>query len=316
MAEAAFVIPSLATDGVADVVTTKYGPITVTVVGDRSLTPCITFHDVGLNHSTCFQALLVAADTASLLVNNFCFYHIDCPGSQPGATGVPKDLLPITSHKLVDMVDEVVRHFQLQEFIGLGAGFGGYILAEYAARFPKSGMVGAILVSPPCQKASWTEWSYGKYVLAGIAIHNLPGYVVDQLIARLFSPSHRNWMGGGGSDLVCSFRRDISEMNAFGVGRYFSACLYREDLTPLLKEIKSHVLIATGDCSIYTNDTLHMNSVMDKSRTRFFEVERSGALCSEESPLELASAIQLFLRGLQGYGYGRPSWNLTLPSHK
>ena len=46
--------------------------------------PCVTFHDVGLCHGTAFQGLLVVSRSArrSLLLDRFCFYHVDAPGSR------------------------------------------------------------------------------------------------------------------------------------------------------------------------------------------------------------------------------------------
>jgi hypothetical protein len=39
-------------------------------------------HDVGLNHRSCFQSLLLASGPKSLLMKNFCIYHVDAPGCQ------------------------------------------------------------------------------------------------------------------------------------------------------------------------------------------------------------------------------------------
>ena len=67
--------------GVAHVVPTRHGPVTVTAQGaDRSRPALVTYHDVGLNHRTCFQPLFVCAGPRSDLVSRFCAYHIDAPG--------------------------------------------------------------------------------------------------------------------------------------------------------------------------------------------------------------------------------------------
>lgn len=68
--------------GETQLVETRHGPLAVTVCGDRSRTPCLTFPDVGLTHSTCWRGLLLALEGAkkSLLLRNFCFYHLDAPG--------------------------------------------------------------------------------------------------------------------------------------------------------------------------------------------------------------------------------------------
>ena len=68
--------------GTTENIPTPFGPIAVTIAGDRSKTPLLTYHDVGVNHQSCFQALMAASSHRDLLVRNFCFYHIDAPGCE------------------------------------------------------------------------------------------------------------------------------------------------------------------------------------------------------------------------------------------
>ena len=73
---------------------TLYGPIHVTVMGDRRKWPMVTVHEVGATWRESFQSLLVAHARSSLLLSNFCFYHINVPGhevrvpSRPRVVGV------------------------------------------------------------------------------------------------------------------------------------------------------------------------------------------------------------------------------------
>ncbi len=63
-------------------VPTSLGYVAVTVTGDRSKTPCVTVHDVGTNHETCFSSLMLQSSPGAVLGHNCCFYHIDVPGSE------------------------------------------------------------------------------------------------------------------------------------------------------------------------------------------------------------------------------------------
>ncbi|KAK3268676.1 hypothetical protein CYMTET_22832 [Cymbomonas tetramitiformis] len=125
---------ALGIDGEAVNVSTPHGPISVTVSGDRSKSALITYHDVGLNHRSCFQGLLLCSGASSLLANNFCIYHIDAPGHEDNSGGVAKTALPLTTDKLADQVASVVEYFGLKELILLGVGAGAYILTKYAIK--------------------------------------------------------------------------------------------------------------------------------------------------------------------------------------
>uniref|UniRef100_A0A6N2LZW2 Uncharacterized protein n=1 Tax=Salix viminalis TaxID=40686 RepID=A0A6N2LZW2_SALVM len=68
--------------GKEHVVKTSKGSISVYVYGDQEKPALITYPDVALNSMTCFQGLLFSPDSASLLLHNFCIYHIDAPGHE------------------------------------------------------------------------------------------------------------------------------------------------------------------------------------------------------------------------------------------
>lgn len=282
---------------------TKYGSITVTIVGDRRASPCITYHDVGLNHRSCFQSLLVCSGSRPLLNKNFCFYHIDAPGCQDGATSVPSEALPLTVHKLVDQVSAVVKNFQLKEVVGIGVGAGAYILAKYAAQHPKK-MAGLILVSPPCLRPGWLEWVFGNYALYQLGLFGLTDSVKDYLISRLF------YSRGPGGNLAMTFKQDMSNRHSNGVKHYLSAVLSRPDLSEDIKDLKCRVLILSGEQSMYRDDSLHLNTIIDHSNAAWVEIPECGCLATEEKANELLSPITLFLTALQqmGYGFG---WDLS-----
>ncbi|KOM55077.1 hypothetical protein LR48_Vigan10g096900 [Vigna angularis] len=65
-------------------VKTSKGSLSVLVCGDQEKPALITYPDVALNYVSCFQGLLFCPDAASLLLHNFCIYHIDAPGHEVG----------------------------------------------------------------------------------------------------------------------------------------------------------------------------------------------------------------------------------------
>ncbi|XVF14636.1 hypothetical protein REPUB_Repub09cG0078400 [Reevesia pubescens] len=61
-------------------VKTSRGSLSVIVCGDKEKPALVTYLDVALNYMSCFQGLFVCPDAASLLLHNFCIYHIDAQG--------------------------------------------------------------------------------------------------------------------------------------------------------------------------------------------------------------------------------------------
>uniref|UniRef100_A0A453E5X2 Uncharacterized protein n=1 Tax=Aegilops tauschii subsp. strangulata TaxID=200361 RepID=A0A453E5X2_AEGTS len=101
-------------------VRTRYGPVSVSVYGDEDKPALITYPDVALNceccrflcgwcykfcynkvahvlysclvDMSCFQGLFFCPEAASLLLHNFCIYHITPQGHELGAAPIPSDV--------------------------------------------------------------------------------------------------------------------------------------------------------------------------------------------------------------------------------
>jgi len=68
-------------------VRTRHGPLSVSVYGDEDKPALITYPDVALNHMSCFQGLFFCPEAASLLLHNFCVYHITPQGHEVSYDG-------------------------------------------------------------------------------------------------------------------------------------------------------------------------------------------------------------------------------------
>lgn len=63
-------------------VRTRCGSVSVIVYGDQDKPALITYPDLALNYISCFQGLFFCPEAASLLLHNFCIYHISPPGHE------------------------------------------------------------------------------------------------------------------------------------------------------------------------------------------------------------------------------------------
>uniref|UniRef100_A0A453SD04 Uncharacterized protein n=1 Tax=Aegilops tauschii subsp. strangulata TaxID=200361 RepID=A0A453SD04_AEGTS len=111
---------------------TKHGPVSVAVYGDHDKHALITYPDVALNHMSCFQGLLFCPEAASLLLHNFCIYHISPPGHELGATPILPNSPVASVDELADQVAEVLDFFGLGSVMCLGVSAGAYILTLFA----------------------------------------------------------------------------------------------------------------------------------------------------------------------------------------
>ena len=140
---------------------TGCGSVSVIVYGDPEKPALITYPDLALNYMSCFQGLFFCPETASLLLHNFCIYHISPPGHELGVGAIcPDDPIP-SVEDLADQIVEILNYFGLGAVMCMGVTARAYILTLFAMKY-RERVLGLILVSPLCKAPSWTEWFYNK----------------------------------------------------------------------------------------------------------------------------------------------------------
>ena len=291
------------------VVSTPHGPVVVTVCGDRARLACVTFHDVGLRHSSCFQGLLVVASAErASFPGRFCFYHIDAPGAEEGARGLPEGFRGLTMRKLADAVGSVIDHFSLEGALGVGVGAGGYVLCQAAAERPAA-FDGLVLVSPLARPPDWWEWGLGHTARATLRLQGWTNWGVDHVLMRLFSAQAREFNGYTyGGDLIQSFRRELTSLDPEGVEEFLGAVLGREDLVPeCTGRVQCGSLVISGDLSGFSHHALQLSQALLREGSRrgvvgggcaLVTIDRAGSLVTEERPQAIVNSIELFLRRL------------------
>ncbi|RWR77712.1 pollen-specific protein SF21 [Cinnamomum micranthum f. kanehirae] len=298
-------------------VETSKGCVSVFVCGDQEKPAIVTYPDVALNYMACFQGLFFCPDAASLLLHNFCIYHVDAPGHELGASAISSDTPLLSVDDLADQVDEVLNFFGLEKVLCLGVTAGAYILTLFATKY-RERVLGLILVSPLCRAPSWTEWLYNKVLLNLLYFYGMCGVLKECLLQRYFSKVFymlisssnevRRGLHGVESDIVQACRRLLAERQGSNVIRYLQAINQRRDLSECLKKLQCKTLIFVGESSPFHSEALHMNATMNRSNA-LVEVQGCGSLVTEEQPHAMLMPIEFFLMGC-GF-YRQPAASIT-----
>ncbi|KAJ4719629.1 Pollen-specific protein SF21 [Melia azedarach] len=283
------------------VVKTSRGSVSVFVCGDQEKPALITYPDVALNYSFCFQGLFFCPDAASLLLHNFCIYHIDAPGHELGADEISSDFPLLNVDDLAEQVAEVLDYFGLKKVLCLGVTAGAYILTLFAMKY-KERVLGLILVSPICKAPSWTEWLYNKVLMNLLYFYGMCGVLKECLLQRYFSKEFRSGEHGAELDIIQACRRVLDQGQSLNVMRFLKAINERHDLTEGLKKLQCKTLIFVGESSPFRTESLYMSATMGRKSCALVEVQACGSLVTEEYPLAMLIPIEFFL---MGFGYYR-----------
>ncbi|KAJ8478217.1 hypothetical protein OPV22_021944 [Ensete ventricosum] len=284
-------------------VLTSHGPISVAVYGDLEKPALVTYPDVALNHMSCFQGLLFCPEASSLLLHNFCIYHISPPGHELGAAPISADEPTLSVDQLADQVAEVLDYFGLGSAMCFGVTAGAYILTLFATKY-RERVLGLILVSPLCKAPSWTEWLYTKVVSNLLYFYGMCGLVKEYLLQRYFSKEVRGSSQVPDSDIVIACRSLLDEKQSENVWRFLQSINGRHDLMEDLKKLRCRTLIFVGENSPFHSEALNMITELDKRYSALVEVQACGSVVTEEQPHAMLIPLEYFL---MGYGLYRPT---------
>ncbi|KAK4352887.1 hypothetical protein RND71_028405 [Anisodus tanguticus] len=285
------------------IVRTGCGSVSVIVYGDQEKPALITYPDVALNHMSCFQGLFFCPEVASLLLHNFCIYHISPPGHELGAAAICSENPELSVDDLTDQIVEVLNYFGLGAVMCMGVIAGAYILTLFAIKH-RERVLGLILVSPLCRAPSWTEWFYNKVMSNLLYFYGMCGVLKEFLLHRYFSKEVRGSVDVAESDIAQACRRLLDERQSMNVWCFLQAIDGRPDITDGLKTLKCRTLIFVGDDSPFHSEALHMTAKLDRRFSALVEVQACGSMVTEEQPHAMLIPMEFFL---MGYGLYRPN---------
>jgi len=283
-------------------ITTNFGPIHVTVTratDNSSAPPLLTYHDIGLNHRTCFSIFFHHPDMFQIL-KHFTIYHIDSPGHQDGSPPPREgEAAPTTIPHLGQLVSAVCDHFSIKHAIGMGVGAGATVLLHAAVQQPEH-FRALILFGGSGSAPSWTEWGWWKKTLTTMGMFGLTNALREEFLSRYF-PSEL-MEEGSNSDLVQSIRLELDKMNAAHLARYMDAYSKRESVLGKLEKSRLNLLLFTVKNSAWDeNDCVDIAAVFKEKRdsnVNLIPMEHVGHLMCEQVPQKLVKPIEFFLNGL------------------
>ncbi|XP_075427896.1 protein NDRG3 isoform X2 [Ascaphus truei] len=301
-------------DGQEHDIETAHGVLHVTMYGSpKGSKPVIlTFHDIGLNHKSCFNTLFNFEDMHEI-TKHFAVCHIDAPGQQEGAAAFPPGYQYPTMDELAEMLPAVLTHLNLKCIIGIGVGAGAYILTRFSLNNPEL-VDGLVLINiDPCAKG-WMNWASDK--LSGWTTN-----IVDVVLGHLFSSDELQ----SNLDLIQTYRLHIAQdVNPDNLQLFMNCYNNRKDLEierpvygtnePSVNTLRCPTLLVVGDNSPAIEAVVECNTRLDPAKTTLLKMADCGGLPQVVQPGKLTEAFKYFVQGM-GYMPGACMTRLRSRTH-
>uniref|UniRef100_A0A3P8Y2J1 Ndrg family member 3b n=1 Tax=Esox lucius TaxID=8010 RepID=A0A3P8Y2J1_ESOLU len=263
---------------------TPHGVLHVTMRGTpKGSRPVIlTYHDIGLNHKSCFNTLFNFEDMQEI-TSHFAVVHVDAPGQQEGAPPFP------AGYETKDFF--LFPLCRVNSVIGIGVGAGAYILSRLALNEPAL-VEGLVLINvDPCAKG-WIDWAASK-------MSGWTSNLVDIVMAHHFSDDELS----DNQEITQTYRLHIAQdINQDNLALFCNSYNSRRDLEierPItglnedtVNTLKCTSLLVVGDTSPAVDAVVGV---------RFISMMQDcGGLPQVIQPGKLAEAFKYFVQGM-GY---------------
>uniref|UniRef100_A0A3P9LSV5 Uncharacterized protein n=1 Tax=Oryzias latipes TaxID=8090 RepID=A0A3P9LSV5_ORYLA len=269
-------------------VETAHGVLHVTMrgVAKGNRPTILTYHDIGLNHKSCFNSLFNYEDMLEV-TQHFSVLHVDAPGQQENAPVFPTGYQYPTMDELAEMLPSVLTQLQIKSVIGIGVGAGAYILTRLALNEP-SLVEGLVLINvDPCAKG-WVDWAASK--LSGWTSN-----LVDIIMGHHFSSDELT----ENKEIIQTYRLHISQdVPQENLAMFYNSYDRWSSVGPDLHPCPA--LLVVGDTSPAVDVVVECNSRMNPTKTTLLKMADCGGLPQVVQPGKLAEAFKYFVQGM-GY---------------
>lgn len=278
-------------------VETSSGRVLVAYTGDRTKPVMLTYHDLGLNYVSNFQAFFNYPEMKEI-TNSFCVFHMNAPGQEEGAGPLEGGEYP-TMEQLSEQVQEVLNHFALVRYIGVGVGLGANVLVRHALQYPER-VDSLMLVNTGISRAGWVEWGYQKRNVSHLRTVGVSQPVLDYLLWHHLGQNYEE----RAHDLLQVYKNYFTNsVNGANLAPLVEQYIWRTDVVLSREQSDSTlvppVLNLVGIHSPFIDETVTFNGSLTPSKTNWIKVQ-DAAMVLEEQPGKVCQALRLFLQG-QGY---------------
>jgi len=279
-----------------ETVETSAGSVLVAFSGDRKKPVLLTYHDLGLNYVSNFQAFFNYPDMKEI-TNNFCVFHINAPGQEEGAVPMTEEQEYPTMEQLGEQVQEVLNHFNIVRYIGIGVGLGANVLIRHAFAYPER-VDSIMLVNASTTKSGWVEWYFQKRNVSHLKSTGVTQPVMDYLLWHHLGQDYAE----RSHDLVNVYKHYFDkDVQAINLAKLVEQYIWRSDiaLDRMGNTLEVPVLNLVGIESPFIEDTVITNGKLSAPKTNWMKIQ-DAAMVLEEQPAKVCEAFRLFLQG-QGF---------------
>jgi len=277
-------------------VPTSFGNMLVAHKGESKKCVILTYHDLGLNYISNFQAFFNYPEMKEI-ADNFSVYHLNAPGQHEDAGSLGEDYEYPSMEQLGEQVQEVLNHFNIVKYIGVGVGLGANVLVRHSLAYPER-VECMMLINTSTTKSGWLEWGYQKRNVSHLRTSGVTQAVLDYLLWHHLGQDYTE----RAHDLINVYTHYFNgHVQPGNMAKLVEQYIWRSDI-PMDRTgstLEMPVLNLVGIYSPHIEDSVTTNGKLAPAKTNWMKIQ-DAAMVLEEQPGKVVEAFRLFLQG-QGY---------------
>ena len=92
-------------------------------------------------------------------------------------------------------VNDVINHFGIDRFVGIGVGLGANVLIRHVLKYPQR-VYSLMIINAGCNAPGWIEWGYQKINISQLRQHGMTQSVINYLLWHHFGHGYKKSQNG------------------------------------------------------------------------------------------------------------------------
>ena len=197
-----------------------------------------------------------------------------------------------------DQVNDVINHFGIDRYVGIGVGLGANVLIRHVLKYPQR-VYSLMIINADCSTPGWIEWGYQKRNISILRQLGMTNTVMDYFMWYHFGSRYDSVfdIDMGFENCMHMLRPYVEKIHASNLAKLTEKYIWRTAIDlDIGRTVTVPVLNVVGSYSHFVYDAAILNNKLNPKKTEWMMFQDCGMVVFGKSR-KLAEVFRIFLQG-------------------